>query len=292
MYLEILVSIAVALTIVFIVFYFTTAQTSYIGSEELFNLSIPNTKLSDNKACPWSNEASSMRFAVFIQSAPRTVQKVDCIDNNQSLAPSCSDYSFKRCECSGIDCNRCSLNNSYLSKIISVGDSLELWASGYTSQNDKPYIPALLKIKTSKGSSSYSIETISLPAIPLQKWTVITIVKEGRRFDIYYDKKPVASQLLSYVPVSPDSSRMWYGGASGWAGKIGLFACASRAYSKFDVEDDVDSIVDSRGIPYITRKLKFDVKDIKVPKCIFGNCNALPEIKPPNSFYTFQSNMN
>ena len=44
-------------------------------------------------------------------------------------------------------------------------------------------------------------ETIELPQIPKQKWIFIAILRDGRRFDIIYDNKIVASQRLEYYPV-------------------------------------------------------------------------------------------
>lgn len=43
-------------------------------------------------------------------------------------------------------------------------------------------------------------ETIDLPTIPFQKWTFISILRDGRRFDVLYDDQIVASQRLKYFP--------------------------------------------------------------------------------------------
>ena len=59
---------------------------------------------------------------------------------------------------------------------------------------------ARLRVQTSDGGL-LSQEMIELPQIPKQKWMFIAILRDGRRFDIIYDNKIVASQRLEYYPV-------------------------------------------------------------------------------------------
>ncbi len=46
-------------------------------------------------------------------------------------------------------------------------------------------------------------ETFKFPRIPTQKWVLITITKEGRRFTIYYNDAIIASFRTLYYPVIP-----------------------------------------------------------------------------------------
>lgn len=57
-----------------------------------------------------------------------------------------------------------------------------------------------LRIKTNDGGN-LTQEIIELPQIPKQKWVFIAILRDGRRFDIIYDNKIVASQRLQNYPV-------------------------------------------------------------------------------------------
>jgi hypothetical protein len=50
-------------------------------------------------------------------------------------------------------------------------------------------------------TNSRQVEIIDLPNIPRQKWVHFTILREGRRFDILYNGKIVASKRLLYVPI-------------------------------------------------------------------------------------------
>jgi hypothetical protein len=45
-----------------------------------------------------------------------------------------------------------------------------------------------------------TVQTIEIPALPLQKWVFVTILRDGRRFDIMYDDQVVASHRFDYFP--------------------------------------------------------------------------------------------
>jgi hypothetical protein len=204
MLVEAIFFLVTVLVIVFIVLYALPRPTT--GSTQLFPLgtAVPISALV-NSDLAWSAKACSVRFLLHIAQAPRTLQAVDCVQApagaSISFEPTCPTFDFAKCDCSGTSCDRCKTTtskNSYLSKLVAIGDCVELWCAGYTSSNDKPFVPALLKIKTATDATvQWYYESISLPAIPLQRWTVVTIVKEGRRFDIFYGAKMVATRFLT-----------------------------------------------------------------------------------------------
>lgn len=60
---------------------------------------------------------------------------------------------------------------------------------------------ARLRVTTKDSSGSAKDEIIELPSLPKQKWLCIAILRDGRRFDIMYNNKIVASQRLQNYPV-------------------------------------------------------------------------------------------
>jgi len=244
----------------------------------------------------WTTAPCTLRFAIYVNSSPKTIMSIDCINNNaadtERFAPDCADYSYRPCKCLGTDCGRCSLDKTgsgYMSKLLSIGEYVQLWASGYTNQNDKPYVPALLKIRTGLDSGQHFMEAIPLPMIPLQKWTMITIVKEGRRFDVYYGAKLQISKMTTYPPLNPDSgSQNITTGNNKWGGLIGMFKGINGVYYAPDVIADAETILDTRGIPYINDPFPWSA--FVLPKCFLGNCTGLPDVKPPNQFMVYQTN--
>ena len=301
MLLEGTVFIAITLCVVYLILQLIKLyKTPYQGKQAIYDLSQDGQLVLSTNDFSWKESPCSLRFAIFIKAAPKTIMKVDCIDvlssdTSSSFAPNCDDYTFRPCKCSGTDCNNCTLENTskgYLSKLLNIGDLVELWASGYTNQNDKPYIPALLKLKTAATNSKYTVESISLPAIPLQKWTVITIVKEGRRFDVYYGAKLQTSKLSDYVPIPPDIAQpqQWFAGNTAWKGQIGFFMGFDKAQTAKDVMADVETLVNSRGIPYYMDNIDLTMPFPSMDGCIFGNCgSSLPDVKPANPFSKYST---
>lgn len=288
---KIILLLVIAGIVAFIVFYAAKPSVVDKGKKKLFDLSVSQQVVDRSPETIWKEGPCALRFGIFVQQAPRTLAKLDCISppsntTPTAFQPSCSDSDFKKCQCAGLDCSRCSLeddSSSYYSKLVSFGQMIEVWAAGYAAESDKPLVPALLKIKTGQGAGQRNVESVPLPAIPLQRWTIITIVKEGRRFDVFYGAKLVSSKLLEFTPITNESAPGWFAGNPKWKGKIGFFNIVSGSWSTSDVEADVSSIVNRRGIPFYTEAITFEDLDLTSP-CIFGGCGTLPQVKPANPF--------
>jgi len=297
MFLELILFIGTIILVVFLAIrYGNVFKKQYQSTHQSYDLSAPNTTVLTPKDFAWTASPCTLRFAIFVNVSPKTVATVDCIahtaDSPTIFAPDCKDYSYRACKCLGTDCGQCALTDSksgHMSKLLGYGDYVQLWASGYTNQNDKPYVPALLKIRTGLDSTQHYMESIPLPTIPLQKWTVITIVKEGRRFDVYFGGKLQISKMTTYPPLTPDTgSQNLIVGNSRWGGYIGMFKGTNSALYAKDVVRDMETILDTRGIPDFQEAIP--ASPIALPKCFFGNCTGLPDVKPPNQFTIYKTN--
>jgi hypothetical protein len=303
MLIEIILFLAISILIAYLVLMIAKKPPSFEGPKPLYDMPITTeTEVLPNSYIPLRNEISegkpyTLRFAIYIESAPKTVSKVDCITTSTpltSFGPSCTDYTYKTCKCEAINCSNCTMaENTHLTKILGLGNVFELWISGYTSTNDKPYVPAILKIQTAQDKNQYFMESVSLPAIPLQRWNVISIIKEGRRYDVYYGEKLVVSKLLDYTRFASSSDSWKIYRTPGWRGKIGLFRLNFNASTKFDIHADISSILNTRGIPFYLEQLNISdfMFNIKMPECMFGNCNKLPTVKPLNPFAVYETNV-
>jgi len=69
------------------------------------------------------------------------------------------------------------------------------------ASNDKQQAAARLRVRTNAQGTSTQDEVIDLPPIPKQKWVFIAVLRDGRRFDVIYDSKIVASYRLEHYPV-------------------------------------------------------------------------------------------
>ena len=287
--METILFITIVLVVVYIVLY--AIPKTIPGTTTANDLSSPTMLL---KPSGWSAAPSSIRFLLRITQAPRTLQRVECVQppitgGATTFDPTCPGYEFQTCTCVGQNCSTCTQStagNSYLTKLVWLSNVIELWSAGYTSSNDKPFVPAILKVKTAKDSTQSYIESVSLPAIPLQRWTVVTIVKEGRRFDVYYGTKLVASKVLDHYPIPPGSADAWIGGAMGWKGSVGYFSVKSASMTTEDVAADVASVVDTQGVPFT--QLNF-FTDLPTFSCPGGDCLKMPKVVPPNPFVIYQT---
>ena len=113
------------------------------------------------------------------------------------------------------------------------------------SPKEKREYGARLRVQTQQ-ASRFQYEIIPLPAIPKQKWVYITILREGRRFDIIYDNRLVASQRLEHYPViiaSPLSV-----GGKGLEGTVIHMMVNNRRLTPEEVERERKSRVDTSGM--------------------------------------------
>jgi hypothetical protein len=108
---------------------------------------------------------------------------------------------------------------------------------------------ARLRVTTSKAGTNED-QMIDLPEIPKQRWVFIAILRDGRRFDVIYDNKIVASHRLREYPViipSPLSV-----GNAGLDGFTNYIMINEKRLAPADVEAVRLSYVDTNGI--ITEK--------------------------------------
>jgi len=151
---------------------------------------------------------------------------------------------------------------------------------------------------TAASTSQKYIETISLPPIKLQKWTYVTIARDGRRFDIFYNDKLVATQKTSFMPVATITAGNMSGITSGSSidGQIALITLFNTRLSNSQVEANYAMYSDTRGMPYInsttntilysptlTTNISSYVPNISL--CPNGGCLNPPAIQPPSALY-------
>lgn len=82
---------------------------------------------------------------------------------------------------------------------------------GFTSENSLGSNTELVVYTNNTSVVEPTREIISVPNFPAQKWIALTILRDGRRFDVLYNNKVVASKRLQYMPVYRSSS-LTFGG--------------------------------------------------------------------------------
>ena len=92
-------------------------------------------------------------------------------------------------------------------------------------------------------------ELIDLAPLPMQQWVQIAIVREGRRYTVYYNGKVVASERTQNNPVI-NSSELSIGHPQ-LAGEFALPRLAATPMSLDEINYDLQQTADTRHKPYI-----------------------------------------
>lgn len=88
-----------------------------------------------------------------------------------------------------------SINSSSFSMLFGIENAVEFQLAPASADKSGT---ARLMIATAKGP-----ESIDLPPFPLQKCTFLSILRDGRRFDVMYDNQIVASHRIEQYPSAP-----------------------------------------------------------------------------------------
>lgn len=260
-----------------------------------------------------SNEATFQAF-LYLTPYNKTGQFSPC--GTASNQPSCDTGIYPICECSAENnCSGC--RHTGYTQILSIADlvTIEVLTAPDAGRQGKAMAQMTIKTysKTASNSNQYTIETLVLPPIPFQRWTMLTISREGRRFDVYYNNSLVLSKHTTNVPlITPDISVRPDGVLSGSPylnGEIALVDLENRKYTATDVATSYGRKADTRGTPYVVAQDSIGYRDtsgilpsyapsfpgafsLSLPSvnlCPSGNCLNLPTIRPKSPLYDFHT---
>jgi len=241
--------------------FFTQLTASNVGPYDLSSL----TTLFDSSNVKTYESSGSMTVQGFFYIIPlqRTPTAMSC---NTPGNPSCEDGRFHTCTCaSNTDCTNCK-SNGYLD-LLKVGDTvaLEILPAPDAGRQGKAMTQLAIRTQTNMDASGNAVdpsgnrplskvytEYLALPPIPLQKWCLVTIVREGRRFDVYYDNTLVLSKKTSYVlSTTADSTKAVTAGGPGFTGYVAGANFIQSALTGSDVVAQYSKETDTRGAPFV-----------------------------------------
>jgi hypothetical protein len=125
-----------------------------------------------------------------------------------------------------------------------------------------------------QGPNGIQTETLSVAPFPQQKWVHLAIIREGRRYTVYYNGTIVSSQRTTYFPVV-NSNAIQIGDAQ----LIGQFVypkIAPIAMTQIEIKNDIQSSSDTRYEPYM-------------PMGTFSNLFSI-QLGCPNGLFCFSTN--
>lgn len=140
---------------------------------------------------------------------------------------------------------------------------------------------ARFRVKVKNAAMQIVEEVIELPSLPYQKWVFIAVLRDGRRFDILYDNRIVASHRLAHYPVAISSPLSV--GHKTLNGSVIHVMVASGRLSPSEVERKRLQFVDTNGAIYEDHAINVSFPKPILP--LFGDCPpgfpCEPVTKPP-----------
>lgn len=305
------VTLIIVLVIVLVMYF----SPSYVKGAKVtesgpFDLSSRKTAVTFSDAKAILEPQFTAQAFVYLNPMMKTGSHVDC--GTDPTKPSCQDGSFQPCLCDDLSgCDKC-LNRGYFTIIDLLGiATLEVMpvpdASRQGAMATHLYVRTeMMNTSAIRPARQQYIETIQLPPTPVQKWVMITIARDGRQFDIYYDNALVKSQKTMFMPISRTTQTNLTGilsGSKGLMGQIANITVYSNRLTVLDVENHYRSLADTRGSPYLDSKgattlssmdgygmdgvqpsygYRFNFKMPTLDFCFLGNCKA-PAVTPASN---------
>ena len=285
-----------------VLFYFVPSFVPSIKTDVMgpIDLSSSNSVFSPADTLPFftGSEATFQAFFYVVPSI-RTVQDSSC--NNVTQAPNCGNGVYEICKCVGADCKGCA--HPGYTTLLSIGGNVSMEVMTAPDASRQGRATAQLVVLTTDGTQDVTIETLQLPPIEYQQWVMITVAREGRRFDVYYNDQLVHSEKTQnmYVNTSLMGTDV---GSSSITGMLVLASMIKKRLTSLDVSQKYKELADTRGTPNVNipgqqqdaagliPSLSYPsigLPSIGINLCPSGNCLGAPSIRPANPLENWDS---
>ena len=158
--------------------------------------------------------------------------------------------------------------------LLRMGNSLklEILPGGVSS-------PPKTRLVVQTQSSPAGFEEIPVPMFPQQKWVQLAIVREGRRYTIYYNGIPVSSQRTNYFPVV-NSSQLTMGDTRLRGEFVGVKVMATPLRLE-EIKAELANTADTRYEPYKPSDIWATLTNLGCPNGLFCFSTSSPPKKDP-----------
>lgn len=304
-----------------------------VQNSKSYSLSQENNVLKSNVF--QSSSSSCFQGFFYLETLQKTGIATPCTTSStDDSLPNCNTGRYGLCACRGVnnnDCSNCD-HKGYI-PLVSMNDKvilLEVLGAPDASRQGKASVQLCVKTQSSGSLEDSSgnplnpekypkdptgrniddlhsgvyIETFVLPPIPFQKWIMITINREGRRFDIYYNDVLVLSKLTS-APIYPTTiSDAILVGNQMINGSTGFFSIYNTSQTASFIQNQYKTLTNTRGSPLFNEapsdiaftKLSLDrlSTGVGLPSlpslCENGDCITSPSMPPSKPFYDWETN--
>lgn len=153
---------------------------------------------------------------------------------------------------------------------------LEVYTKSTTSSSQNSDV-ACPPASSGSGNIPIGPDEIDIPGVPLQRWTSVVIVKQGRKFNIYINGKLSVSHMCTAMP-DFDTSQPLRTGDKRLGGLLALMSLAPYPMQAAEVRSMVQRMADTTGKPYLSSGISLPtlkISDITEHiVCPGGNCST------------------
>jgi hypothetical protein len=295
---------SLAIVGILLLFYFVPSYAPKLKVDALgpFDMSSSHSVFSPDVTLPFftGSEATFQGFFYIVPSI-RTVQESSC--NNPTQAPNCNNGVYEICTCSPTGCSNCA--HPGYTTLFTIGGNVSFEVMTAPDASRQGRATAQLVVHTT-ASPSTTIETLQLPPIEYQKWVMITVAREGRRFDIYYNDTLVHSEKTHNMYVNT-ALLGTDAGSTSVTGMLVLASMIKKRLTSLDVSQKYKEMADTRGtpninIPGVDRNAAglipsssystlgtLAASSTGMNLCPSGNCLGAPKIRPSSPLDNWDS---
>lgn len=241
-------------------------------------------------------ESNTGTLQLFVYPLPyqRTGTVSICSGNTSQIAQpgdaNCATARYGLCVCNGTDCTNCS--HKGFANVVNISNvvRLELLAVPDAGRHEAAAAQLVVRCKRPlpNGTGAQVVEeTFALPELPYQKWTMITLAREGRRFDIFFDDKLVVSKRTQYVIDSALATGQVLAGDPMLYGRVGFVKVYPTKLTLTEVENLYRTQADTTGQPFLPEPTRDFLSMFSL--CEGGSCFAGPSFRPSSPLVDWAS---
>lgn len=240
-----------------------------------------------------NKQTGTVQVFVYVLPYQRTATATACSSGNKG-DPACGTDRYDICDCNGTDCSNCAHKGfEYLLNLSQV-IRLEVLNVPDASRPNSAY--AQLVVRTIRKAESTAvdtadkrtIETFPLPPIPFQKWTMVTIARDSRRIDVFYNDEVVLSKRTQNMIDFSAAFSTFKSGSPSLSGKIGKIRFFDRRLALPEVKEAYKSLANTRGEPSFS-PINFKEVFSNLNLCPSGDCLSGLSVNPPSGLVEWSS---
>lgn len=229
------------------------------------------------------NTLGTLRVFYYIESLPRTNTIIlDTDANTVNLNPSTNLFNI----CEKTAGSKCGQHPGF-KKLLNIGDTLwiEVLQAPDASRQGLPKTQLVIQTQqnTSTGVKQY-YETFPIPEFPIQKWTMLTVVRNGSRITLYYNDRIVFSKTTTYIPIILAGASKF--SEPGVIGQAKLLFTSTNAHTPKDIRSDYARTADPSGKP-----VEPIFSKLNITFCPSGDCFRGPQIRPANPLIEWKTDV-